>query len=132
MFYQKDLLEKAPALKRFEYSPLGKELKAQTDTAKKQYYKFDDTNEFDEKINKKSPLKNCSKSDLIYDTNHSFFKYYRDNKTFDNLPFKSKYSFLAKFSNDIDKFSDLKPQNKNKKTKKQKYMIQFQNYIISF
>ena len=69
---EKDLLEKAPALKRFEYSPLGKELKAQTDTAKKQYYKFDDTNEFDEKINKKSPLKNCSKSDLTYDTNHSF------------------------------------------------------------
>ena len=25
MFYQKDLLEKAAALKRFEYSPLGKE-----------------------------------------------------------------------------------------------------------
>ena len=34
---EKDLLEKvATLLKRFEYSPLGKELKAQTDIAKKQ------------------------------------------------------------------------------------------------
>ena len=31
---EKDLLEKASALKRFDYSPLGKELKAQTDIAK--------------------------------------------------------------------------------------------------
>ena len=30
-----DLLEKPAAIKIFEYSPLGKELKAQTDTAKK-------------------------------------------------------------------------------------------------
>ena len=34
---EKDLLEKAAALKRFEYSTLGKELKSQTDIAKKQY-----------------------------------------------------------------------------------------------
>ena len=31
-----DLLEKAATMKRFEYLPLGKELKAQTDIAKKQ------------------------------------------------------------------------------------------------
>ena len=31
---EKDLLEKAAAMKRFEYSSLGKELKAQTDIAK--------------------------------------------------------------------------------------------------
>ena len=34
---EKDLLEKAAALRRFEYSPLGKELKAQTSVAEKQY-----------------------------------------------------------------------------------------------
>ena len=34
---EKDLLEKAAALKRFEYPPLGKKLKAQADIAKKQY-----------------------------------------------------------------------------------------------
>ena len=32
---EKDLLEKAVGLKRFKYSPLGKELKAETDIAKK-------------------------------------------------------------------------------------------------
>ena len=32
---EKDLLEKAAALKRFEYSPIGKELNAQTDVAKR-------------------------------------------------------------------------------------------------
>ena len=95
-------------MKRFEYSPLGKELKAQTDIAKKLYQKLDDTDEFDETINKKSRLKNYSKSDLIYETNHSFFKYYRDRKKFDNFSFKSTYSFLAEFLNDIDKVSDLK------------------------
>ena len=33
---KKDLLEKAATIKRFEYSPWGKELKAQTDIAKGQ------------------------------------------------------------------------------------------------
>ena len=44
MFYQKkNLPEKTAELKWFEYSLLGKELKAQTDIAKKQYKKLDDT-----------------------------------------------------------------------------------------
>ena len=34
---EKDLQEKAAKIKRFEYSPLGEELKAQTDIVKKQY-----------------------------------------------------------------------------------------------
>ena len=35
MFYKKkDLLEKAAKIKKFEYSPWGKQLKAQTDIAK--------------------------------------------------------------------------------------------------
>ena len=38
---EKDLLEKSVTLKRFEYSPLGKELKAQADIAKKQYQRLD-------------------------------------------------------------------------------------------
>ena len=37
-------------MKIFEYSPLGKELKAQTDIAKKYYQKLDDTYEFDKII----------------------------------------------------------------------------------
>ena len=42
----KELLEKAATMKRFEYSPLDKELKARTDIAKKQYQKLDNTFEF--------------------------------------------------------------------------------------
>ena len=37
MFYKKDLLEKAAAIKRFEYSSLSKKLKKQTSVAEKQY-----------------------------------------------------------------------------------------------
>ena len=38
---EKDMLEKASALKRFEYSPVGKELKKQTNIVEKQYQDFD-------------------------------------------------------------------------------------------
>ena len=38
---EKDLLEKAATTKTFEYLPLGKELKAQTDIAKEQYQGLD-------------------------------------------------------------------------------------------
>ena len=63
---QKYLLEKAATIKRFEYSPLGKKLKAQNDTAKKQYQKLDNTYEFDKIIKKEKPkLEKYSKSDLI-------------------------------------------------------------------
>ena len=37
----KDFLEKAATVKRFEYSPLGSELKEDTDIAKKQYQELD-------------------------------------------------------------------------------------------
>ena len=40
---EKDLLENAATMKRFKYSPLGKEFKAETDIAKKPYQKLDDT-----------------------------------------------------------------------------------------
>ena len=59
-----------------------------------------------------------NKSDLIYDTNHSFYKYCRDTKNFDSLSFRSEYSFLHRFLDDINKFSDLKPRNENTKKKK--------------
>ena len=44
MFYRKkDLLEKAATIKRFEYLPLGSELKLQTSIAEKQYKRLDKT-----------------------------------------------------------------------------------------
>ena len=41
-------------MKRLEYSLLGKDLKAQTDIAKKQYQKLDDIYEFDKIIKKEN------------------------------------------------------------------------------
>ena len=49
---EKDLLEKFAAMKRFEYSPLGKKLKAQADIAKKQYQILNNAFEFDKTMKK--------------------------------------------------------------------------------
>ena len=56
------------------------------------------------------------KSNLIYDVNHSIYKY-RGIKKIDNLPLESKY-FLANLFNDLDKVSKLKPQKEEVKEKK--------------
>ena len=52
---------------------------------------------------------------------YSFYKYYQDSKKFDNLSFKSKYSFLAEFFNDLNKFNKLKTRRKNTKEKTNVY-----------
>ena len=86
---EKDLLEKAATTKRFEYSPLGKEPKAQTNIEKKQYQKLGNIFEFDQMIKKeKQTLENYSQSNLISNANHSFYKYYRDSKKCNTLYFK--------------------------------------------
>ena len=63
---EKDLLEKAATMKRFKYSPLGKALKAQTEIAKKQYQKLDDTFGFNKVIKKvEQTFKNYNKLSQI-------------------------------------------------------------------
>ena len=105
---EKDLIEITATMKRFEYSLLGKELIAQTDIAMKQYQKLGNTFGFAKIIKKENPVhENYSKSDLIYNRNYSFYKYYRVSKKIDKLSFKSKYSFQAEFFNDINKFNEL-------------------------
>ena len=52
---EKDLLEEAAKIKRFEYSSVGNELKKQTDIAEKQYKRLDNVCEVD--IIKKQQLK---------------------------------------------------------------------------
>ena len=109
VLHEKEWVEKAATMKRFEYSLFGKELKPQIDIAKKQFQKLDNTSEFDKIIKKKeAKFKNCNKSNLIYNSKYSFYKYYRDNEKSDNLSFKSKYSFLYEFLNDLNKFNKLK------------------------
>ena len=51
---EKDLLEKAATMKRFEYSSLGKELKNRTGIPKKQYQKLDNTLNTLKQLKKKS------------------------------------------------------------------------------
>ena len=68
---EKYLLGKATTMKTFEYSPLGKELKTQTDTAKKEYQKLDDTYEFYKTIKKKEPtFKKCNRRNLLYSSKY--------------------------------------------------------------
>ena len=65
---EKELLEKATAIKRFEYAPLGKELKKQTSVTEKQYEKIDDAFESNKKEKDKTKNKRSrAKSNLVYD-----------------------------------------------------------------
>ena len=78
---EKDLLEKAAAMKRFKYSPLGKELKKQTSVAEKQCQKLG--NAF--KSNKKEEFKikskrTCAKSNLVYNNQFTFYEYHEAKK----------------------------------------------------
>ena len=70
---EKGLLEKAAAMKRFECSLLGKELKKQTSVAEKRYQKLDDTYEFDKIIKKEKPsFKKYKVLNLIYSSKYIF------------------------------------------------------------
>ena len=96
---EKGLLKKAATIIRSEYLSLGNKLKKQIDIVGKQYrwlnkvYELD-KKESDETINKdddKTPtIKKYNKSNLIYNSNHSFYKYQNFNK-FD-ISFKSEHS----------------------------------------
>ena len=59
---EKDLLEKASAIKIFEHS-IGKELKAQINAAEKQYQKLGKV--FESNKNEEKISKSCAKSNLV-------------------------------------------------------------------
>ena len=91
---EKGLLEKAATIERFEYSFLGKELKAQTGIAKKQCQKLHNTFKFDKIIKKEKPiLKKYNKSNLIYGSKYSFCPYYNI-RNFNSLSLTLKYQIL--------------------------------------
>ena len=117
---RKDLLEKAATMKRFEYSRLGKELKTQTDIARKQYQWLNKIFKPNEK--EEPTLKKYNKSNLIYNTKYSFYKYHPDGKKFDKLSFKSKYSFPIDFFNDLNEFNNLNTQKEKTQKKKKTNM----------
>ena len=101
-------------MKRFEYSSLGKELKPQTDIAKKPYPKLADTFEFDKIIKQEKPTtENYIKSNLIYNSKCSFYKYYRDSKKFDSFSLKSSNLCLFEFFKDLNKFKRIRTLKQN-------------------
>ena len=112
---EKGLLEKAATFKRFEYSLLGKELKAQTDIAKKQY--LGDSFEFDKIIKKNNTQKIEQITNLIYESKHNFYPYDKI-KNFNSLSLKSKYPIYFSFYSDLSKFNDLNPRKGRTKNKK--------------
>ena len=80
------MLEKAAAIKRFQYSLLGKEVKKQTSVAEKQYQEIDKIFNHDEKeepitIKKEEPLK-TDESSLVYDSKYIFSNYRNVGKHF--------------------------------------------------
>ena len=102
---EKDLLEKAATINRFEYSPLGKELKAQT--------------EFDKIIKKEKPtLKKYNRLNLIYDSKYSFYPYYNI-KNFNSLSLTLKYPILFSLYSELNKFDNINPQKGCRKEKKE-------------
>ena len=95
---EKDLLEKAAALKRFEYSPLAKELKKQTSVAEKQYQDFDKVINYDEieeplKTEKEEPL-TINESSIFYNNKYTF-------NEFKNVEKYVNKSFTARYDNNL-------------------------------
>ena len=73
VLWEKVLPEKAAPLERFEYSRLGKELKAQTSATEKQYQYLDkvfESNKKEEQI-----TWSCDQSNLVYSKDFTFCKY---------------------------------------------------------
>ena len=90
------MLEKAAAIKIFEYSPLGKELKKQTSVANK-YQIFD--NAFESNKKKRSR----AKSDLVYNNYFNFYKY-RNTNEFTKDSLDSKLYDLKDFKDRLELF----------------------------
>ena len=67
---EKNLLEESAALKWFQYTLLGKELKKQTSVAEKQYQEFE-SNKKEAKVKRRR-----AKSNLVYDDYFTFYKYH--------------------------------------------------------
>ena len=93
----------------------GIELKAQTDIAKKRYQKLDNMLVFDKTFKEKT-LANYSKSNLIYNSNDSFYKYDRDSKKIDKMFRKLNYFFLAELFREKKYLKTKREKTKRKKT----------------
>ena len=78
---EKDLLEKAATIKRFEYLPLGKELKAHTGIAKNQYKLFKDQMN----VNNNNKKDDITKVDIELDNEDHAYTGYEYKDLIDNI-----------------------------------------------
>ena len=123
-FTRKALARKSCCNRNIEYSPLDKELKAQTSTAEKQYKKLDKVFEFNKK--KEKDLKNCAKSDLVNNKDFLFYKYHTT-KEFVKRSF-NQYN-LIEFKDTLELFyydtEEIKPNNEDQEKDLEKRKVVF-------
>ena len=96
---EKDLLEKAATIKRFEYLPWGSALKKQTDIIEKQYQgsnKFFMSAKKEEPVTIKKESAITEKSKLMYDIKYSFSDFSNIGKYY-VLSFTTKYNDCSHF-----------------------------------
>ena len=108
-------------MKRFEYLPLDKESKSQTDIAKRQYQKLYNTFEFDKIIKKEKPtLKKYNRWNLIYDSKYRFYPSYNI-EDFNSFSLTSKYPILVSLCSELNKFNNINPRKRQKDKKATAY-----------
>ena len=105
---EKDLLEKAATMRRFEYSPLGKELEKQTSVAEKQYQRFDKVFSHDEKeeavkIKKERSLA-TDQSSLFYNKKYIFIEFKNFGKYMDDYLVSRYNNYLDPFKQQLEEF----------------------------
>ena len=105
---EKDLLEKAATMRRFEYSPLGKELEKQTSVAEKQYQRFDKVFSHDEKEEAVKIKKEISlatdQSSLFYNNKYSFIEFKNFGKYMDDSLVSRYNNYLDPFKQQLEEF----------------------------
>ena len=106
-------------MKRFEDLRISKKLKAQSDIAKKQYQKLDNTDEFVRIKNEIPTIKKYKRKNLIYNNRHSFYEYY-NNKLLNSSKsyLEWKYMFLLSFYSDLNKNNNTNLQKESTKERK--------------
>ena len=114
---EKDLLEKAAAINRFEYSPLVEELKQQTRVSEKQYKNLTVLLNLikRKKTKKKKEKRSRDKSNLVDNNYFNLYKYHDINDFIKRSP-ESKVDCLKKFRDNYELFyydtEEIKPNNK--------------------
>ena len=122
-------------MKRFEYSPLGKELKKQTSVAEKQYRSFDKAfnhNEKEEpvKIKKEGPL-TTDESSLFYNNKYSFIEFKNIGKYMDDFLVTRYINYLAPFKQRMEEFKKFTPGKAKTKAKKKNNAKKLYSILLS-